>query len=566
MNRREYQCLLIADFTVGGLAGHLQAVDRSSHVRCTVAPFDQVRRVLLDGELDCWRPRPDVAVIWTRPEAAIESYGRLLQSEDVDPARILANVEEFAALVRDAANRVGLLLVAGWVWPAYDRGLGLMNLDTRYGPAYHLLKMNARLAEVLSGVSNIFVLDAARWQASAGSRGESLKLWYLGKVAFGPEVFRQAAVDIHAALGATAGRARKLVVLDLDDTLWGGVVGDVGWEQLVLGGHDPMGEAFSAFQRTLKALSRRGIILGIVSKNTEAIALEAISRHPEMVLRLPDFAGWRINWEDKAGNIVELTKELSLGLDSVVFIDDNPAERARVREALPAVLTPEWPATVMAYEQTLRGLDCFDLPSINAEDRRRVEMYAIERERRGAAAHTAALGDINQYLASLEMRVIGERLSRANLPRAAQLLNKTNQMNLRTRRLTEADLWAWAADPSHCTYTFRVQDRFGDYGLTGLASVAFTGHVSEIEDFVLSCRVMGRGVEETMLSTLVSAARTRGASALIARLRPTDRNQPCEKFFHDHSGFQRHEDVFTWEIGSSYPRPTHVTTEVAIDA
>src|SRR5262249_25838083 len=160
----------------------------------------------------------------------------------------------------------------------------------------------------------------------------------LGKIAFAPEVLRLAAADVKAALRAVQGRSRKLVVLDLDDTLWGGVVGDVGWESLRLGGHDPIGEAFVEFQRALAALARRGVVLAIASKNTEAVALEAIDRPPEMVLRRRHFAGWRIDWRDKAGNILELVSELRLGLDAVVFLDDNPVERERVRGALPAVL------------------------------------------------------------------------------------------------------------------------------------------------------------------------------------------------------------------------------------
>jgi FkbH-like protein len=564
VTRREHQCVLIADSTIGGLVGHLQAVDASAALQCTIAPYDQVRRVLLDNEMACWRPRPDVALVWTRPDAAIESYDRLLRGEDVEPERILRDVEEFAGLVLGAADRAGLVLVAAWASPSYDRGLGVMNLDARHGPAYHLLRMNARLAEAVSAASNIIVLDAPRWMAAAGSRAASPKLWHMGKIAFGPEVFRQAAVDVHAALRASAGRGRKLVILDLDDTLWGGVVGDVGWEHLLLGGHDPIGEAFSAFQRSLKALTRRGIVLGIVSKNTEAVAVEAINSHPEMVLRLSDFAGWKINWEDKASNVVDLTRALNLGLDAVVFIDDNPAERARVREALPSVLTPEWPTDVMLYQQALAGLDCFDNLSISPEDRHRAEMYATERQRRESSTQAVAAGDLNQYLASLELRVAVEPLSKANLPRAAQLLNKTNQMNLRTRRMTEDELWAWATEPSHSVYTFRVRDRFGDYGLTGLGSLSVTGQVAEVEDFVLSCRVMGRGVEETMLSALVTEARTRGGGALVARLIRTNRNQPCELFFDDRSRFRRQDDAFTWDIMAQYAEPDHVDVGVGV--
>jgi len=182
----------------------------------------------------------------------------------------------------------------------------------------------------------------------------------MGKLAFGNEVFKEAVKHVKSSLRGIRGKARKIVILDLDDTLWGGIVGDLGWRDLNLGGHDPVGEAFVDFQKTLKSLLNRGIILGIVSKNEESVALDALQNHPEMVLRPDDFAGWKINWSDKAMNIVELVAELNLGLDAVVFIDDNPVERACVKETLPDVLVPEWPEDRMLYKKALLDLDCFN--------------------------------------------------------------------------------------------------------------------------------------------------------------------------------------------------------------
>ena len=173
---------------------------------------------------------------------------------------------------------------------------------------------------------------------------------------------REAAADIRAAFVGLRGAAKKLLVLDLDDTLWGGIVGDAGWENLRLGGHDPQGESFADFQRAIKNLKRRGVVLALVSKNEESVALEAIRNHPEMVLKEDDFVGWRINWTDKARNIAELATELNLGLQSVVFIDDNPVERARVREALPEVFVPEWPEDKLLYASAFGQLRCFDAP------------------------------------------------------------------------------------------------------------------------------------------------------------------------------------------------------------
>ena len=360
-----------------------------------------------------------------------------------------------------------------------------------------------------------------------------------------------------AALRATSGAARKLLVLDLDDTLWGGVVGDVGWQHLRLGGHDAVGEAFVAFQRSLLRLMRRGVVLAIVSKNTESVALEAIDAHPEMVLRRTCFAAWRINWEDKAANVAALVEELRLGRDAVVFIDDSPVERDRVRRALPEVMVPDWPADPLLYEQALADLSCFDTFAVSDEDRGRTRMYQAERARTQARAEMPSLDD---YLASLGLVVTVEDLAPTNLTRAAQLLNKTNQMNLSTRRMAEAEWFAWSAAPNRRAWVFRVSDRFDDYGLTGIASVEAQGDRVTIVDFVLSCRVMGRGVEEAMLAAIARRMGAVGGAQLVVPFVATSRNMPMRAFLDDHARLRREPDeaTYTCEAGPDYPLPPHI--------
>ena len=555
--------LLISDFTIAGLAPYL-ASGEEPRLEAALAPFDQVMPMLLDANAECWSPRPEAAFVWTRP-ASIRAFARAINHDDVTVDDLVAEVDAFADAIISAAARVPSLFVATWTTPAYDRGLGILNFDPKAGPAYLLGRMNLRLAERLGDHRTIHLLDAARWQALAGSAGVNPKLWHLGKIAFGPEVLQHAAADLKAAIAATRGRARKLVVLDLDETLWGGVVGDVGWQQLRLGGHDAFGEAFVAFQRALKRLTRRGIVLAIVSKNTEAIALEAIDQHPERILRRDDFVGWRINWQDKAANIAELAAEINLGLDSVVFIDDNPAERARVRGALPDVLVPEWPADKLLYEQALASLSCFDTITVSDEDRARTRMYVSERERTAARQSAQSMDD---YLATLGIVVTVEPLGPVSLARATQLLNKTNQMNLTTRRLTETEFSDWSSAPGHRTFVFRVADRFDDYGLTGIASVDVSSGAATMVDYVLSCRVMGRGVEETMIAAVVDYARDAGAKALSVALLPTKKNGPCLQFLEEKSGLRRADDpspTFRWELTAPYPAPAHVRLDAPAD-
>jgi FkbH-like protein len=559
MAPKDYKCLLIADFTIDGFAGYLSNDEDFPTVESIVAPFDQVVQVLMNGDLECWRDKPDFAVVWTRPESIVRSFNQVLGCETVPTAQILEEVDEYALLLAGMSSRVKSVLVPTWVSPTYHRGLGMLDLKTGVGVANTLMRMNLRLAESFDESSNVYLLDTQRWVAVAGKNAFNPKLWYMGKVAFGSDVFKEGVRDVKSALRGIGGGSKKLIVLDLDDTLWGGVVGDVGWEGIRLGGHDHIGEAYVDFQRALKSLTRRGILLGIVSKNEEAVAFEAITSHPEMVLRPEDFAGWRINWQDKAQNIVDLVSELNLGLQSVVFIDDNPVERARVREALSEVFVPEWPEDRMLYRSTLLGLRVFDAPSISEEDTERTRMYALERQRNSLKK---AVGSLDEWLMTLNTRIQVEELNQANLQRAAQLLNKTNQMNLTTRRMTESEMADWARQDNHKLWTFRVSDNFGDSGLTGIISLEVEDKVGRIVDFVLSCRVMGRKVEETMLYTVIKGAKSRNLDRIYARYIPTPRNKPCLDFWESSGFFSDGKDgCFTWILRNEYALPDCVKIE-----
>jgi FkbH-like protein len=545
--------LLVADFTIDELALRLESDAAAPRLSAIVAPFDQVMPTLMSAK----DPKHDYVVVWTRPEAALPSFARLLDFEQVDEATLLSDVDQFASLLLGSLQQYRFAFIPTWTVPPWRHGLGLVDGRVN-GLTRALCAANLRLMARLEEAPNIFVLDAQRWCDNAGRGAHSAKLWYMGKVPFHGNVFDEAARDLKAAIQGLTGMARKLVVVDLDDTLWGGVVGDLGWEQLRLGGHDSLGEAFVDFQRALRSLKRRGVLLAVVSKNDEAVALEAIRKHPEMVLKEADFVGWRINWTDKAANIADLAASLNLGLQSVVFIDDNPFERARVRETLPEVFVPEWPEDKLAYAPALQSLRCFESPTRSVEDAGRTEMYAAEREREKLRGNVGSLDD---WLLSLGLRVRVEALTNATLTRTTQLLNKTNQLNLSTRRLTEPELLDWSRAEGHSLWTLTVSDRLGDAGLTGIISLQREGLVGRIVDFVLSCRVMGRRVEETMVYLAVDAARRMSLTQVVAELVPTAKNRPCLEFW-QRSGFHAETPtLFTWSGHDEYPLPHAISLE-----
>jgi FkbH-like protein len=552
--------LLISNFNLSNLAALLSKDEESPMIRAVTAPFGEVMQILLEPASELWTDTTQGVIIWTSPEGVSPSYRRLLESEETDSEELLREVDDFCNSIKAIPSHVKYIFVPSWVVGPSEKRMGLLDMDSRYGLSLVLMRMNLRLVEGLRNDSRIVVLDAARWVAFHGEKAFSRRLWYLSKTPFDFEFLKMAAAEIKAALRALTGETRKLLLVDLDETLWGGVVGDVGWQNIRLGGIDPIGEAFRDFQLGLKALKRRGVLLGIVSKNEESTALEAIRSHPEMMLRQDDFAGWRINWQDKAQNIVDLVSELNLGLQSVVFIDNSPVERARVREAFPEVLVPDWPSSPMDYTTALHRLRCFDAPLPSLEDRVRTEMYVTERKRREVRAQVTSL---EQWLASLDIQVKAEPLSEASLDRATQLFNKTNQMNLSTRRLTREELWDWSQKPGRQVLVFRASDRFGDYGLVGLAGISFQDgkeRQAQLVDFILSCRAMGRKIEETMLHVAVACAQGRKAKNLRAKCIPTAKNQPCLAFF-ENSGLAKVDGAtaYGWDTERPYSKPPFLT-------
>jgi FkbH-like protein len=556
MSNQTFRCGLISDFNLDIFSGYLNNDEDFPIVDSTVAPFGQVTQLLMQEDSEFWKGNLDFAVIWTRPEGVIKSFNDLLAHNNPSIKEIRKEVDHFASLILNISDKIGFIFVPTWILPPFYRGFGMLDMKKDIGIANTLMQMNLLLSEKFDHNLNIYLLDTQKWIITEGKYAFNPRLWYRGKIAFGNDVYKEAVKDMKSALRGIKGYSKKIIILDLDDTLWGGIVGDLGWENIALGGHDPIGEAFVDFQHALKSFTNRGVLLGIVSKNEESIALEAITNHPEMILRLKDFAGWRINWLDKANNIIDLVSDLNLGLQSVVFIDDNPRERARVRETLSEVFVPEWPEDFMLYKSTLLNLRCFDTPSISKEDTERTKMYLSEQQRKDLKKNFSS---IDEWLKGLEIKVKIEELNEVNLQRTAQLLNKTNQMNLTTRRMIDSELLDWANRDGHKLWTFRVSDKFGDSGLTGIVSLEVKNKTGQIIDFVLSCRVIGRNLEETILFTVIQHAKNLGLDEIVAEYMPTPKNKPCLEFWKK-SGFHYNEtnNSFTWDLKKDFTLPRYI--------
>ena len=348
-------------------------------------------------------------------------------------------------------------------------------------------------------------------------------LWHRSKQEILPQAAPMWGDLVGRVLAAQRGKSYKVLVLDLDNTLWGGVIGDDGMDGIVLGQGSALGEGFAAIQKYAKDLSRRGIILAVASKNDEANALEPFTKHPEMILRRNDIASFRADWNDKAGNIRAIAADLNLGIDSLVFLDDNPFERALVRQELPMVAVPEVPDDPALIPQVLADAGYFEATTVTHEDLERGQQYQSNRAREQSKADAT---DIEGYLRNLEMRMIWRRFDSVGIQRTVQLINKTNQFNLTTRRYSEDEVLQVMNDPSSFGLQLRLIDRFGDNGVIAIVIGRKRQNSNDVtvDTWLMSCRVLGRQVEPTTLNLIVEHARLLGATRLIGEYIPTKKN------------------------------------------
>jgi FkbH-like protein len=394
--------------------------------------------------------------------------------------------------------------------------------------AWFIARLNMAIREMADAEGvDILAIDERATIDGVG-KWHDTALWHRSKQEVSPTAGPLYGDLVGRWVAAKQGRSYKCLVLDLDNTVWGGVIGDDGLEGIALGQGSPLGEAYTAFQEYARELSRRGVILAVCSKNDEANAVEPFEKHPEMVLKRGDIACFVANWQNKADNIRTIAQELNIGIDSLVFIDDNPFERNLVRQELPMVAVPEVSDDPTGYPIALADAGYFEGLSVTDEDRERTSQYQGNKARE---ALKASVTDLPAYLRGLEMELIWKRFDRIGMQRIVQLINKSNQFNLTTRRYTEEDVIAVMADPDAFGLQLRLTDRFGDNGIIAiiigrLRDRGQGGHEKDlyIDTWLMSCRVLGRQVEPTTLNLIAQEARKLGAHRLIGEYIPTKKN------------------------------------------
>jgi len=518
---------ILASHTVDHLvpAIRVSGLDRRVALSVHVAPYGMYRQALLgeDPALASFDPQLILLALDAR-DAPIDLP--LDSTEEAVAAAVATRVEELRGLWRRAKARYGAQVVQQTLVPADPPVFGSFEGLVPAAPTAVIERLNTAL-RAAARQEGVLLLDLA-WQAAhfggAGALADPVR-WHQAKQLVSPVAAPLYGDLVARIAAAVAGQSRKCLVLDLDNTLWGGVIGDDGLDGIKLGQGNATGEAFLAFQRYAAALGRRGIILAVCSKNNPEVAEEAFAKHPEMALRRGDIACFVANWNDKAGNLRHIAKTLNIGLDSLVFVDDNPAEREIVRRELPEVAVPEVPEDVAFYPEIVAAAGYFETVSFTADDVARGRSYALNAERAAALEQAT---DLQGYLRSLAMTMTAKPVGPAELPRVTQLINKTNQFNLTTRRYTEADTERFSKDPGTVMLSFRLRDRFGDNGLISVViarpDAALAPNELLIDTWLMSCRVLGRQVEEATLGVVAGHAARKGAAALVGEYRPTAKN------------------------------------------
>ncbi len=515
-----------------------------------VGGFNTYRQEVLDDNSGLYGFEPDVVVlavdVWSLLDKTfIPDFVRMGHDERVQAQeRAVAELLDTARRLEERTS--ALVLVNNFIVPTFTP-LGVVDNKQEMGLREFVRGANRRMEEGVRDSSRMFVVDVDSVASSLGKeRAVNWNTYYRGSVPFSEEFSLRLAAEYVRYIRALKGRAKKCIVVDLDNTLWGGIVGEDGLDGIRLGTTSP-GVEYVEFQRALLSLYNRGVILAVNSKNNFDDAIRVLREHPYQVLREEHFAALRINWQSKVQNLIELANEINIGLDSMVFIDDNPHEREQVRQALPEVMVVDLPSNPRLYRQTIEALDVFDVLSLTKEDMRRGEMYVGKRKR---AELERTAGSLEDFLRGLGLRVTVREATDFDMPRVVQLIGKTNQFNLTTRRYTDAQVREMSDSGDVAVYCMAVSDRFGDEGIVGVAIVRKGAEEWVVDSFLMSCRVIGRSVETAFLAKIVADARKGGAKRLVGEFIPSKKNAPASDFYSKH-GFEgpvEQDGVRVWTL------------------
>jgi FkbH-like protein len=520
------------------------------------ADFNQIERQVFDTNSELYEFQPEVVIVFQSSHKLLGKYNKIkIEQQSQFALNELESIENIYATI--TTNLKSKVIFYNYT-EIDDSVFGNFANKIESSYIFQLRKLNYELMNLASQNSNLFLCDISSIQNQIGrDHFFSPSIYINTEMVLSIDVLPKIAAKTIDIIAAFCGQLKKCIILDLDNTTWGGIIGDDGIENIQIGTLG-IGKAFSEFQYWVKKLKSRGIIVAVCSKNTESIAKEPFEKHPEMVLKIDDIAIFMANWDNKVDNIRHIQSILNIGFDSMVFLDDNPFERNMVRENIPSIVVPELPVDPADYLEYLYSLNLFETISFSNEDTERTKLYQVEAKR-----HITQKSFTNEddFLKSLNMLSIVEPFNKFNTPRVAQLSQRSNQFNLRTVRYTEAEIESITNSKEHFSFAFTLEDKFGDNGLICVIILKTEDNKTLfIDTWFMSCRVLKRGMENFVLNTIANFAKLQGYSVLKGMYIPTPKNEMVKDHY-QHLGFSSCQDFWELELNNFIQRKNYINVK-----
>ena len=543
---KQIKIAILSSFTLNGLPESIRVKLSTSNIFSHVflGGYNQYNEEIINKNSELYSFSPDICFLFLDARKQLGELYFDPYSIDVQSRKKFINnkFEELITLIEHfLQNSNSKLILNNLFIPTYS-SYGILEKKIDYGLQEMIMDFNKKVSDYFRNNSSVYVYDFNSFVSRIGENQIfDYRQYFFGDVQISLRYIPHLSNDLLGYIKSILGINKKCIVLDLDNTLWGGIIGEDGISGIKLGPIEPIGKAFVEFQKYLLALHNRGIILAINSKNNLDDVMEVFQNHPNMILKEEHFASLKINWNDKVSNLKEISQEINIGLDSMVFFDDDPVNRDFVRTVLPEILTVELSDDPSSYIPKLMEVNEFNVLKITNEDKQRGKMY-LEQRKRIELKNT--INDFHDYLKKLNVKIHVKEADEFSIPRISQLTLKTNQFNLTTKRYQEKDIKTFSNDKNKLVICASVEDKFGDNGITGAIIIEkLNSQEWLIDTFLLSCRIMGREIENSILNFIVEEAKNNNVEKLIAEYIPTKKNKPAESFLSDY-GFK--EDGTRW--------------------
>ena len=561
-HQKKIRIAFVGSFTLNGFEETIQVQCNDEKINCITynSPYNQFNQEILNENSNLHKFKPDIIFLLIDNRVILEDLFYFSSPNDENKNREYVNKKfnEIDNLVTVYAKKnQSKIVITNFVIPTFTPS-GIYESKIEYGIKEIVLDLNKKLKELSKKIDSCYVYDFNSFVTKFGEKNVlDYKKMNYGDIKINFDIIPHLIYEFLGYVKPILGLNKKCLVLDLDNTLWGNIIGEDGFEGIKIGPY-PEGRAFIEFQKVIKSLSENGIILAINSKNNHKDAMKVINEHPHMILKEKDFSCIKINWNDKISNMKEISKELNIGLDSFIFFDDDPVNRELLRLSIPEINTVELPNDPSTYAQILRNLNDFNTLKITKDDIQRKIMYEQEHDRQKLESSTK---NLNEYLKKLDIKIKIKLDDQLSISRISQLILKTNQFNLTTKRYQEEEIREFVKDETMIVGCSEVEDKFGNNGITNVFIIKIESNEWIIDTFLLSCRIMGRGIEEGIIGKILEIAKNKGIKKITAEFIPTEKNKPAENFLKNY-GFQKEEENWIFLLENQIKIPDYLQVKL----